>query len=42
MLSYKDNVKEDTTLIKVFLNADKHQDEDLAKMLKAFLELYSL
>ena len=42
MLSYKDNIKEDTTLIKVFLNADKHEDEDLATMLKAFLELYSL
>ena len=42
LLNYRDNIKEDTTLIKVFLNADKHGDEDLAKMLKAFLELYSL
>jgi hypothetical protein len=42
LLNYRDNIKEDTTLIKVFLNADKHEDEDLAKMLKAFLELYSL
>jgi uncharacterized protein YxeA len=42
LLSYKDNIQEDTTLIKVFLNANKHEDEDLAKMLKAFLELYSL
>lgn len=42
MLNYKDNVKEDTTLIKVFINSNKHEDEDLVKMLKAFLELYSL
>lgn len=42
LLNYRDNIKEDTTLIKVFLKADKHGDEDLAKMLKAFLELYSL
>jgi|LakMenE18May11ns_1017448.scaffolds.fasta_scaffold9959532_9 hypothetical protein len=42
LLNYRDNIKEDTTLIKVFLNTDKHRDEDLAKMLKTFLELYSL
>ncbi len=42
MLNYKDNIKEDSTLIKVFINNTKHDDEDLVKMLRAFIELYSL